>query len=274
MKSKINNPSSFINFLKKKKVGIFIIAKLGSKRLKNKISADVNKITLIEILIKRLIKEIGYHNLIICSSGRDSKSFLQPLKKKYRIKLFFGKNKNVLSRIINCMNRHQYKHFVRVTGDNPFTDCGAIKKMVKSHIKKKNDFTYTRSLPMGMQPEVFSYEALNKFKRQICNQNSTEYLTYFFLRDDLYKIENFRIKKVFAQQNKLSITVDYAKDLKLLKKLLKSNNGNIYLNSNKIINFLKKNTKQINIPKKVPIYCDSYDARYFFDNKKKFVFLD
>ena len=152
----MQDKKTFNKFLKEKKVGIFVIAKLGSRRLKNKIKVNINQLTLIEILIQRLIKQIGSKNIIICSSGKDSKKFLHPFKKKYKIKLFFGKNKNVLRRILDCMNNYNYKHFVRVTGDNPFTDCDTIKKMVKSHLKKGNDYTYTNSLPRGMKPEVFS----------------------------------------------------------------------------------------------------------------------
>lgn len=55
-KSKVSK--NFSKTLKENKIGIFIIAKLGSKRLKDKIKTKLNGITLIEILIKRIIKEI------------------------------------------------------------------------------------------------------------------------------------------------------------------------------------------------------------------------
>ncbi len=270
----MQDKKSFNKFLKDKKVGIFVIAKLGSRRLKNKIKVNVNQLTLIEILIQRLIKQIGNKNLIICSSGKDSKKFLQPFKKKYKIRLFFGKNKNVLGRILDCMNYYNYKHFVRVTGDNPFTDCDTIKKMVKSHLKKNNDYTYTNSLPRGMKPEVFSIDALNKCIGKINDQNSTEYLTYFFLRKDLYKIENLKVKQVFNIQKKFNISIDYSKDLNLLKKIIKLNRDDIHINSHKIIKFLKDNTSPVNFPKKVPLKCASYDARYFGDDSKKYINLE
>ena len=172
------------------------------------------------------------------------------------------------------MQIYNFKHFLIVTGDNHFKECAALKKMVKSHIKKKNDYTYTDRLPKGMQPEVFSFAALNKYKNKIIDKNSTEYLTYFFLRRDLYKIENFKIKQVVPNQQKLSISIDYYKNLKLLENIMNTNNNNIYLKSRKIIHFLKKNTRQINYLKKVPIKCKSYDVRYLFDKKKKFIDLD
>ena len=266
--------NSFNSFLIKNKIGILVIAKLGSKRLRHKIKKKINQFSLIEVLIKRLVNEIGHKNLIICSSGKKSKKFLLPLKKKYKIKLFFGHSKDVLGRVINCMKKYDLKHCVRVTGDNPFTDCDAIKKMIFSHLKKKNDYTYTSFLPIGMRSEIFSFNSLTKCYKNIISKNSTEYLTYFFLRRDLYKVENFKFKKIFLLQNKLSITIDYEKDLILFKKILKLNNENIFLKRRKIINFLRYNSKLVNTPSKIPIKCKKYDVRYFFDSKKKFIFLN
>ena len=125
-----------------------------------------------------------------------------------------------------------------------------------------------------MKPEVFSLDALNRCMEKINDPNSTEYLTYFFLRKDLYKIENLKVKRVFNIQNKFNISIDYSKDLNLLKKILKSNKGDIHINSHKIIKFLKTNTSRINFPKKVPLKCASYDARYFFDGSKKYINLN
>ena len=264
----------FHKIINKHKVGIFIISKLGSKRLRNKAKIKVKNINLIEILIKRLLKELGNKNIIICSSGTKSKVFFKPFKKKYKLKLFFGDNKNVLGRIIKCMHQYNYKHFVRVTGDNPFTDCTAIQKMVFSHLKKQNDYTYTDSLPTGMRPEIFSLNALEKCYNSIISRNSTEYLTYFFLRKDIYKIQNFNFKKNYKNQNRLNISVDYNQDLNLVKKIIKFYKGNIYLERKQIIDFLTKNTKLVKLKIKVPIYCKMYDARYIFDKKKTYVRLN
>lgn len=266
--------NSFNSFLVKNKIGILVIAKLGSKRLKHKIIKNINNLSLIEVLIKRLVKEIGHKNLIICSSGKKSKDFFLPLKKKYKIKLFLGHSKNVLGRILNCMKKYDLNHCVRVTGDNPLTDTDAIKKMIISHLKKKNDYTYTSFLPIGMRSEIFSFNSLTKCYKNIISKNSTEYLSYFFLRKDLYKIEDFKFKKIFSLQNKLSITIDYKKDLVLLKKILNLNNGNVFLKRRKIINSLRANSKLVITPKKIPIKCKKYDARYFSDIKKKFIFLN
>ena len=58
--------------------------------------------------------------------------------------------------------KFNFKHFVRITGDNPLTDPQSIMELSQKHIKNKNDFTFTRSLAAGMKPEIISFKALKK----------------------------------------------------------------------------------------------------------------
>ena len=82
------------------------------------------------------------------------------------------------------------------------------------------------------------------------------------------------MKQVFNIQKKFNISIDYSKDLNLLKKIIKLNRDDIHINSHKIIKFLKDNTSPVNFPKKVPLKCASYDARYFGDDSKKYINLE
>jgi len=259
---------NFNDFLNNKKIGIFIITKLGSKRFKDKAKKLINNKSLIEILVLRLMRKFGNKYLFICSSGKRSKKFLKYFFKKYKIRLFFGENKNVLGRIIHCAEKFKIKHIVRVTGDNPLTDCSAIKSLVLEHYSNKNDYTFTTSLPHGTRPEVFSLPALKKCLKFMVDKNSSEYLSYFFLREDIYKIQNYNFKKHINIQNYLNISIDYKKDYILLKKLLKFYKNNLFISRKKIILFLSKNSKIKKKISKVPIFCKHYDARYKFDRDK------
>ena len=180
-------------FLSKYKIGIFIISRFRSRRLKKKASLKILGKNLIEVLILRLKEYIPSDKIIICTSKRNNNNiFYKKITKKNNIKLFMGEEKNVLKRIIDCMKLYNLKHFVRITGDNPMTDIKAVLYLSKQHIKNKNDYTFTNSLPMGTKPEIFSLNALEKNYDHIVHLNSTEYLTYYFLRKDLYKIQKVK----------------------------------------------------------------------------------
>ena len=106
---------------------------------------------------------------------------------------------------------------MRVTGDNPLTDENSIIPMCKTHLNYKCDYTYNDSLPKGMRVEIFSLTALKKNYKKVVDLNSTEYLSYFFKRKDLYKIKRKNFRKYFKQQNLLSISIDTKKDFSILK---------------------------------------------------------
>ena len=170
------------NFLKKNNVGILLISRIGSKRLNNKAKLKIKNLSLVEILLKRLKIKFRNENIVICTVDNYGKSFYKKISRKYGIKLFAGENKNVLKRIIDCMERFNFKHFVRATADNVMIDANVIDKLVHKHIKNNNEYTYTNCLASGMGSEVFSYKGLKKCQKNILDQNSTEYLTYFFFK--------------------------------------------------------------------------------------------
>ena len=150
-------------FLSKKKIAILVISRTKSKRLKNKAKLKIKGINLIEIILQRLLGRFDRKNIIICSSNfNNDKSFYKRISQKYSVGIFFGAENNVLKRIIDCLEKNNFKHFIRITGDNPLVDINAIHSLSLKHIMNKSDYTFTDSLPMGMKPEIFSLKALKK----------------------------------------------------------------------------------------------------------------
>ncbi len=247
--------------LNKNKIKILIIVRLGSRRLKNKAKLKIKNLSILEILIKRLLKKFKFKNIIICSNKKSKSNFFLKIKKKYKINLFYGDDKNIFKRIIDCEKKFHFNHFVRVTGDNPLTDANSICSITKKHLNKKNDYTFTENLPKGLRPEIFSLSALKKCYRIARDPLSSEYLTYFFKRKE-FKYSSAKISKTFAKQSALSITIDIKNDFINLKNLIEKEG--IFVRRKKIINFLKKN-KIYRKDKKNPQFklkTSDYDVRF------------
>jgi len=258
-------------FLSKHKIGIFIISRFHSKRLNKKASLKILGKNLIEILILRLKVYIPSNKIIICTSKHNNNNlFYKKIAKKNNIKLFMGEEKNVLKRIIDCMKLYNLKHFVRITGDNPMTDIKAVLNLSKQHIKNKNDYTFTNSLPMGTKPEVFSLKALERNYDYIVHLDSTEYLTYYFLRKDLYKIQKVNFKKINKKQNLYSISINEKKDYLNLKKLF-FNKKNLNVSRNNLIKFIMKFSKRKEKVNKINLKTKKYNATYKFDKPNKYI---
>ncbi len=251
-----------------KKIGILIISRLNSQRLPDKAKLKIGKDYMIEFLIKRLKNYFNDDQIIICTVKNKGREFYKKLSKKLKIKLYLGANKNVLERIIGCMEKYNLKYFVRVTGDNPLSDPLATKLLIKNHLKNKNDYTFTTTLPWGLRTEVFSLKALKKCLRRIIDPDSTEYLTYFFKRKDIFKTQNVKFKKYYSNEQNLNISIDYSKDFNRLNSLLKKNNYNYKIRRKTISAFLKKNTQPIHPDNKISLKTSQYDARYKNDKKR------
>ena len=258
-----------MKLLKDNNIGIFLISRYNSKRLKNKASLKVKKFNLVEILIIRILTLINSENVVICSSKTNNKlTFYKKISKKFKTKLFFGSEKNVLGRMIDCADKFKFKHLVRITGDNPLTNVQSILPMCKSHIVNNCDYTFTESLPRGTRVEIFSLKALKRHYKKIIDLNSTEYLTFFFKRSDIYKINKVNFKKILKDQQMLSISIDTKRDFDDYKKFYLSSDIK-RLDNNKLFLFLKKENRYRIYSNKINMVTKEYDVRYTFDKKAK-----
>lgn len=259
--------------IKKKKLKIFIICRINSKRFKNKIKKKILNKSLLEILVLRLLKKFPSEDIIVCTTGKQN-IFFSNIKKKYNINIFYGPEDNLFKRLIECSKKFNTNHFVRITGDNPLTDINTLERMIKIYLKKKLDFIYTNGLFPGLRTEIISISSLKKIYKLAQDVNSSEYLTYFYLRDNFNKIYCLKIKKN-KKENKLSITIDYKKDFLKLKRLIEEKND-IYVDKNYITKKLKidnsiKNQKFIPLITKkynVKLKTDTTDQNFL--NLKKF----
>lgn len=250
-----------------KNIGIFIVCRQSSKRFPDKIKKKIFDLSLLEIIILRLLKYFPKKNIIICTSNKNKNSFFLNIKKKYDINIFFGDDKNLFNRYIKCMKKYRFKHFIRLTGDNPFMDIMAIKKVSTNHIKYKNDYTYTSGLIRGTKPEIFSLKSLIKCSNLAVDPYSSEYLTFFYLRQ-LFKIQRINFKKLFLKQDKISISIDEPKHLINLKKII-IKKKDIYINRYNLLKRLKKHASKFQVKKKryINVINDSFNVSLINDHK-------
>jgi spore coat polysaccharide biosynthesis protein SpsF (cytidylyltransferase family) len=248
-----------INFFIKNKISILIIVRLKSKRFKEKAQKSFFGVTLIEILILRLIKIFDRSQIIICTTKLQNNYFFKKIALKYKIKLFLGSDKNIFKRIVDCQRKFRFNHFVRVTGDNPLTDISSLCKLSLNHIKNNNDYTFTKSISIGLRSEVIKIKALRKAYRLAIDPNSSEYMSYFF-QNKFFKYELVKFKKFVPFEEKYSITIDYLKDYLLLKKII-SSLQEIYLSRKEIVCKLRKFSNKVNISNTFPLKNSIYDVR-------------
>jgi spore coat polysaccharide biosynthesis protein SpsF len=257
-----------------KKIGLLLICRLDSKRLEKKILKTIDGKSLLEILVIRLLNKFDKKQIVICSSSLSKNNKFKMISKKYGTKLFYGSDRDIFSRMIGAAKKFKFNNIIRITGDNPLTDVDAIIKMTTSHIKKKSDYTYTTNLMIGTRPEVIKVSALKKCRSLSRDKFSSEYMTYFFLRKDQFKVNRIKFKEILKNQNKICVTVDYNTEYLLIKKILI--NSNFYINHNTILKFLKKNNliKKIPFKRFIPIITKKYNVSLKTDKNLKSIDLN
>ena len=248
------------DFLKKNKIAVIILVRLNSKRLKNKALLKIHKFSVIELLVKRLTKFLSKRNIFICTDKKKNHE-LKKISDQNNINFFKGDEKNIFNRIIDLRKVYKFNHFVRVTGDNPFTSISAIKKMALTHVKGSFDYTYTNSLPVGTRSEIISYKSLIKANNLALDPKSSEYMTYFFKRK-IFKIKNVLFKKKNLNQNFFEVTIDRKKDL---NNIIKNFSEKELLDTDiKILSKICKMNKNLKIKKinKPKLKSKKYDVRF------------
>jgi len=128
--------------LKNNKILKVILAAGLSKRfgLGNKILAKINKKTIIETILDRLIEIDSNQNNIIVIGGNDYNSLKKTLK-KYDVKIFYNKNyKNGLGSSVSFIFKKKFNKngIMFIPGDMPLISKKDFKKLINTFVHKKN----------------------------------------------------------------------------------------------------------------------------------------
>ena len=113
---------------------IIIQARTGSTRFKNKILQKINKKTILEILLDRLID--SNFKVIIATTKKKEDNKIVEIANKYKVNFFRGDEKNVLKRYYYTAQKFGIQNIIRITSDCPFIDQHLIKKMFNEYKKK------------------------------------------------------------------------------------------------------------------------------------------
>lgn len=164
--------------------------------------------------------------VIVATSENPENDLLEGYCKKQNIHCFRGDEENVLSRFVEIAKAHEYDVIVRLTGDNPLLDIPSLEQVMEQHLEEKNDYTTTKGLPLGMNVECLSPEALLQADSGTFTPDEKEHVTLFLKNRDEYQCGICEIPGSDGIEN-LRMTVDYPSDYALLSLLLDGYDPNL-----------------------------------------------
>lgn len=247
-----------------KKVGFIIQARMKSTRLPGKILLPIplgNGKPLLSWIIDELKNSMYKSNITIATSVNLENDMLASFCNQENIDCFRGDEENVLSRFIAIVKQDNYDCIVRLTADNPIIDIAILDDTITMHYTDKNDYTRTEGLPVGMNFEVISPEALIDIENHLISDADKEHVTLFVKNSGRYKTGIFS-PVINPKLKEIRLTIDYASDYSLLATILTICDTTNDLKGIKIIDEIFKKypwlfeTNAANIQKKQFANCD------------------
>ena len=225
----------------KKKYHVFVQARFLSKRLRGKVLLKIKKKTILEIILRRLMKSkiLKKENLIVLSSTNPSDLHIEKICRKMNIKIFRGPEQNVLKRFYFAAKKFDSENIVRVTGDCPLVDYKLLDRMIEKFDQVNCDYLSNitpPTFPDGLDIEIFNRKSLNRSYKKCLSVQMQEHVTQYIKKNKNFKKINFENKKDFSF---LRLTLDEARDFKVICNIF-DNFKNIYFDYNDVIQLYKK----------------------------------
>lgn len=199
----------------KKKLVAILACRNNSSRLYAKPLQflDINKkITVIDHIIKNL-KKIKIINEIVLGIANSKENIIyENIAKKNGIRYFYGPEKNVIKRMLNCAQYTNATDIFRVTSESPFLFNEKVNSLWREYKKEKYDAAFLDNIIDGCGFEIFN---LNSLKQSfIYSKNDyKEFVTKYIRKNNKkFKILKYTPNKKFFRKD-LRLTIDYPEDL-------------------------------------------------------------
>lgn len=223
-------------------IAAIIQARIGSKRLPNKIFAEISGKPLIYHVVSRLRKSKKIDEIVVATTQNPLDNQIETWAIQNKVMVFRGDEENVLSRFYYAAKKFKSSIIVRITADDPFKDYEIIDEIIDVLISRNLMFAYNNNpptFPEGLDTEVFTFEALEIAFRESSDLFDNEHVTQYFYKNPLkFKQQNIPNEKDISH---LRWTIDTTKDLEMTRRIYEKlyNKNNIFLTKD-ILQLLEK----------------------------------
>lgn len=229
---------------KKAKIAAVVQARIGSKRLPNKVAMKIRNKSLLEHLITRLKRSKLIDDIIIATSTKKRDNKVVQIAKKTGVKFFRGSETDVLGRFTKAAAMLKPDLVVRICGDQPLTDPEIVDLAIKKHVKSRADYSSTmrkRTFPLGVDAEVFSLSLLKRIEKLAKTKFEREHVTpYIYEHPKKFKIQNISAGRQLKHPE-IKLTVDTKKDFDFVKQIINGLSGKKkFFTTKDVIKFVKK----------------------------------
>jgi spore coat polysaccharide biosynthesis protein SpsF len=199
-----------------------IQARMGSSRLPGKTMMEISGKPFLQLVIERTKVSKLINSIVVATTSGKSDDPIIKLCNKLKISYFRGSERDVLDRYYQAALQHNASIIVRITGDDPFKDPEVIDKAISTFLALGENIDYVSNTikvtyPIGIDVEVFSFNALEKAWKESSDKYDREHVTpYIYNHPELFRLKNIENDKDLSY---LRWTIDYDSDMRFTKEV-------------------------------------------------------
>ena len=226
------------------KIVAIVQARLGSKRLPNKVIKVIDGSSMIEILLKRLSRSKLIAKIVVATSIDSKDNKLKLLINKLGYDCEQGSIDNVLNRYICVAEKYEADIVVRITGDCPLVDPEIVDEVINKFKEDSVDYcsnTNPPTFPDGLDVEVFTLDALKKSSSMTTNKSDLEHVTPYLRESGNFKTSCLENE---VDLSEMRWTVDESVDFEVISAIFNNFSPDVNFSWLKILE-LKKSSPDI-----------------------------
>jgi len=143
-------------------VGILLVGRMASTRLKNKLLLEVCDVPLVQLTAERLLRAKLCTAVVLCTTTDSSDDVLANRWGNTPIKVFRGNSRDPFKRMLACAEIFGFSHFIYAGADDVLLDPELCDLFVSRVTCVGADMTVMEGLVCGFTPFLFSTAAARR----------------------------------------------------------------------------------------------------------------
>ena len=206
------------------KIGIIIPCRYDSRRLPGKTLRKIEDKETLLYIYERLKLTSYPENIVIATSTEEEDNPIADFCDKHAMNCFRGSKIDVANRILGCAKEYGFDYFVRICGDNIFTDYKLLDEMVRIALANNYNFVSNlknRTFPEGISVEVLKTDFLKKIYRSLKKPEDKEHVTLYVYDHESELSGLFYFYNTICPPAKnIKLALDDANDLSFITKII------------------------------------------------------
>jgi spore coat polysaccharide biosynthesis protein SpsF len=201
---------------------IVLQARMGSRRLPNKVLAPIGRRSLLAHCITRL--STTRLPVIVATTVLADDDLIEREALSCGATVARGSEHDVLDRFLQVARERGLSEVVRATADNPFVDPASVGRVLDLRRRVQADHVVEHGLPIGAAVEAVTVAALERAAALITDPYDREHVTSFIRRDARFQALR-AMAPAAVRRPGLRLTVDTADDLEFVRAVHRSLGG-------------------------------------------------